>query len=255
MKKIVLSTVAAAALLAVPFAGKADAAELQPNQTKVVYYKVNVSDDSNWCKNLINQYKVYFNWSNVSKNNNVNQQKPQQTEKPVQKEEKPAEQKPVEKPVQKPAEKPAQKPAEKPAQSQEQTSTDQGTVQQLSQFEQQVVDLTNQERAKNGLAALKVDVTLSKMAREKSKDMSSNNYFSHTSPTYGSPFDMMKQWGISYKAAGENIAMGQRTPQEVVNAWMNSEGHRANILSNKYTHIGVGYVENGNYWTQEFIGK
>lgn len=237
IKKIVFSTVAAAALLAVPFAGKADAAELQPNKTKVVYYKVNVSDNSNWCKNLSNQYKVHFNWSN--EHNNVKQQKPQQT---VQKEEKPVQ-------------KPVQQPVEKPAQSQEQTSTGQGTVQQLSQFEQQVVDLTNQERAKNGLAALKVDVNLSKMAREKSRDMSANNYFSHTSPTYGSPFDMMKNWGISYKSAGENIAMGQRTPQEVVNAWMNSEGHRANILSNKYTHIGVGYVENGNYWTQEFIGK
>lgn len=85
--------------------------------------------------------------------------------------------------------------------------------------------------------------------------MAVNNYFSHTSPTYGSPFDMMKKFGISYTAAGENIAKGQRTPQEVVTAWMNSEGHRANILNKNYTHIGVGFEENGYIWTQQFIKK
>jgi uncharacterized protein YkwD len=65
---------------------------------------------------------------------------------------------------------------------------------------------------------------------------------------------MMQSLGMSYRTAGENIAMGQSTPQAVVNAWMNSEGHRANILSTSYTQIGVGYVANGNYWTQWFIG-
>ena len=85
--------------------------------------------------------------------------------------------------------------------------------------------------------------------------MEQNNYFSHASPTYGSPFDMMRDQGVSYKSAGENIAKGQRTPQEVVQAWMNSEGHRRNILSNDYTHIGVGYDPNGHHWTQMFIEK
>ncbi|EBK2060154.1 hypothetical protein AAL85_25555, partial [Salmonella enterica subsp. enterica serovar Typhi] len=80
-----------------------------------------------------------------------------------------------------------------------------------------------------------------------------NNYFSHTSPTYGSPFDMMKKFGIKFGYAGENIAMGQKTPAEVVNAWMNSEGHRANILNANYNLIGVGYY-NG-YWAQEFVGR
>lgn len=128
----------------------------------------------------------------------------------------------------------------------------------LSQFEQKVVDLTNQERAKQGLAPLKIDTTLSKMARDKAQDMRDKNYFSHQSPTYGSPFDMMKKYGITYRAAGENIAAGQKTPEEVVNAWMNSEGHRANILNPNYTAIGVGYVQGGSYgsyWVQEFIGK
>ncbi|MDP5273255.1 CAP domain-containing protein [Chengkuizengella axinellae] len=125
----------------------------------------------------------------------------------------------------------------------------------LSSYEQQVVDLTNAERAKYGLPALKVDDKLSEVARLKSVDMQSRNYFSHTSPSYGSPFDMMRSFGVSYSSAAENIAYGQKTPQEVVNAWMNSSGHRKNILSTSYTHIGVGYVEQGNFWTQMFIGK
>lgn len=125
----------------------------------------------------------------------------------------------------------------------------------VSAYEKEVVELTNTERAKQGLPALTLDTELSKVARVKSEDMSKNNYFDHTSPTYGSPFDMMKQFGVSYKAAGENIAKGQTTPEQVVKAWMNSEGHRANILSSKFTHIGVGYVADGNYWTQQFIGK
>lgn len=126
---------------------------------------------------------------------------------------------------------------------------------QLSQFEQEVFELTNAERTKNGLQPLQVDNELSKVAREKSRDMAANNYFDHQSPVYGSPFDMMKSYGINYRTAGENIAKGQRTPQEVVQAWMNSPGHRANILSADFTHIGVGYVEQGNHWTQQFIGK
>ena len=83
--------------------------------------------------------------------------------------------------------------------------------------------------------------------------MKDNNYFSHKSPTYGSPFEMIKNFGISYKSAGENIAKGQASPQAVVNAWMNSSGHRANILNSTYTKIGVGYVAEGKYWTQMFI--
>ena len=85
--------------------------------------------------------------------------------------------------------------------------------------------------------------------------MKDNNYFSHTSPTYGSPFQMMKSFGISYKTAGENIAKGYKTPGAVVNGWMNSSGHRANILNSSFTRIGVGYVSNGHYWTQMFISK
>ena len=124
-----------------------------------------------------------------------------------------------------------------------------------SQAVQQVIDLTNAERRKNGLPALTADAKLNSVAQTKSTDMQKNNYFSHTSPTYGSPFDMMRDQGVSYKSAGENIAQGQRTPQEVVQAWMNSEGHRRNILNSNYNHIGVGLDQNGYHWTQMFIEK
>ncbi len=127
-----------------------------------------------------------------------------------------------------------------------------------SQFEQKVVDLVNQERAKFGLSPLAYDGGLSQVARLKSEDMRDKKYFSHTSPTYGSPFEMMKQFGISYRTAGENIAAGQTTPEQVVKAWMDSSGHRANILNSQYTQIGVGYAKGGSYghyWTQMFIGK
>jgi uncharacterized YkwD family protein/spore coat assembly protein SafA len=129
---------------------------------------------------------------------------------------------------------------------------------EIKNIEHQVIQLTNQERAKYGLSALKPHWELSRVARYKSNDMRDKNYFSHTSPTYGSPFTMIKNFGISYRAAGENIAMGQTSAQAVVQAWMNSEGHRKNILSQNYTHIGVGYAKGGSgryYWTQMFISQ
>ena len=122
-------------------------------------------------------------------------------------------------------------------------------------YEKEVVRLVNEIRAQNGLRELTYDWELSRVARYKSQDMKDNKYFSHTSPVYGTPFQMMKNFGITYRSAGENIAKGQRTPEAVVNAWMNSSGHRANILNSSYTRIGVGYVANGNIWTQMFIGK
>lgn len=132
------------------------------------------------------------------------------------------------------------------------------TIGATKSIESQVIQLTNQERAKNGLKPLAADWQLSRVARYKSADMRDKNYFSHTSPTYGSPFTMMKNFGINYRSAGENIAAGQRTPSEVVQSWMNSPGHRKNILSPTYTHIGVGHATGGNYghyWTQMFIAK
>ena len=128
----------------------------------------------------------------------------------------------------------------------------------IKSIESQVISLTNQERAKNGLKPLTPDWELSRVARYKAMDMRDKNYFSHTSPTYGSPFDMMKNFGITYRSAAENIAAGQTTPASVVQAWMNSSGHRANILSTNSTYIGVGYASGGSqryYWVQMFISK
>ena len=122
-------------------------------------------------------------------------------------------------------------------------------------YEKEVVRLVNEIRAENGLQALTYDWELSRVARYKSQDMKDNKYFSHTSPTYGSPFQMIKNFGITYRSAGENIAKGYATPQAVVNGWMNSSGHRANILNASFNRIGVGYVASGNYWTQMFIQK
>jgi uncharacterized YkwD family protein len=120
-----------------------------------------------------------------------------------------------------------------------------------SGFEEQVVQLVNQQRAKAGLRPLTHRADVKNVAQKKAEDMINSNYFSHTSPNYGSPFDMLKAFGISYSYAGENIAKGQKTPQEVMNAWMNSSGHRANILKPEYDVIGVGFYHGA--WVQMFI--
>ncbi|MDQ8737080.1 CAP domain-containing protein [Paenibacillus sp. LHD-38] len=122
----------------------------------------------------------------------------------------------------------------------------------VGQFEKQVLQLVNAERSKAGLGALSMDGPLANMAMVKAKDMANNNYFDHNSPTYGSPFDMMKQFGITYNSAGENIAKGQPTAERVMSDWMNSPGHRANILNSSFNKIGVAHY-NGS-WVQEFIG-
>lgn len=129
-------------------------------------------------------------------------------------------------------------------------------INDVKALENEVVRLVNIERAKQGLAPLTNNWELARVARYKSQDMKNKNYFSHTSPTYGSPFQMMQHFGIVYRTAGENIAMGQRTPQEVMTAWMNSPGHRANILNTSFKEIGVGVAKNGTiYWTQQFIAR
>jgi len=119
-------------------------------------------------------------------------------------------------------------------------------------LEREAMELVNEKRSAYGLDALTLSGELSVKARIKSQEMKDLGYFSHTSPTYGSPFDMMKALGIRYYSAGENIAMGYRTAEAVVNAWMNSTSHRENILSTRYTSMGIGYAD--GYWTQWFIG-
>lgn len=125
-------------------------------------------------------------------------------------------------------------------------------------LENEVLRLVNQERAKQGLKALTLDTKLLSLAEMKAQDMADKGYFDHTSPTYGTPFEMLQKYGVRYRSAGENIAAGQKTAQEVMQSWMNSSGHRANILNAGYTKIGIGYKSGGKYrtyWTQLFIGE
>lgn len=144
-----------------------------------------------------------------------------------------------------------------PQQAEQQTQQNEAPQnnQNGNEFITKVIELTNAERQQQGLPALEAYPELNNVANEKARDMNAKGYFSHTSPTYGSPFDMMRDFGISYQTAGENIAQGQSTPEEVVEAWMNSEGHRANILSTDFSHIGVGYEQAGHQWVQMFIRK
>lgn len=164
-------------------------------------------------------------------------EQPEQPEQPIE-EEKPVEEKPEEPKEEQPEEKPVE------------NETPSG----VSREEQEVLRLVNIERQKAGLQPFKLSAELSHVARDKSKDMAHNNYFSHQSPTHGSPFDMMKAYGINYRTAGENIAKGYNSPESVVNGWMNSPGHRANILNSSFNTLGVGYYNyNGTaYWTQMF---
>lgn len=122
-------------------------------------------------------------------------------------------------------------------------------------YENQVITLVNKERSNRGLQTLKKNATLAYVARLKSTEMAAKNYFSHTSPSFGSTFTLMQHYGLKFIAAGENIAEGQHTPQEVMIAWMKSPGHRANILGRVYNQIGVGMAKSSRgvlYWTQEF---
>ena len=125
----------------------------------------------------------------------------------------------------------------------------------LAGYVSRVLELVNEERAKEGLGPLKLDEDLCAVAQMHCEDMVKRDFFDHINPDGKSPFDRMKDYGISYMAAGENIACGQRSPEEVVDSWMNSPGHRANILSKAFGKIGIGYAEGGTYgtyWAQCF---
>ncbi|GAA0453326.1 CAP domain-containing protein [Alkalibacillus silvisoli] len=142
-----------------------------------------------------------------------------------------------------------------PGQQDQDQTTDVETDQSVIE---EVVRLTNEQREEHGLNPVELDNELTDVAQRKSVDMADNNYFSHNSPTYGSPFDMLDHYDVSYTGASENIAAGQHSADEAVNNWMNSEGHRENILNDQWTHIGVGYEDSGQmspYWTQMFIVK
>ncbi|PES35959.1 hypothetical protein COJ70_09695 [Priestia megaterium] len=232
-KRFRIATVAGAVSLGLLTAGQANAAAPDCNTPKQINIK-----DAQAAQNInVDELLKKFNAQGQSAQAAAPQQ---ETQAPEQSEE---------------AKAPEQTQQNTKAQQSENTDKAEQTK-DASQFEQKVVDLVNQEREKQGLKPLTLNKKLSDVARTKSKDMMDKGYFDHNSPTYGSPFDMMKQFGIEYTTAGENIAKGQQSPEDVMNAWMNSDGHRKNILNPDFTEIGVGYVKGDTtYWTQQFIGK
>ncbi|TYP46576.1 CAP domain-containing protein [Thermosediminibacter litoriperuensis] len=159
----------------------------------------------------------------------------------------------IPKPGQAPS-KPAPQPTPQPVPGDEKPTTP--PVKGLTADEQEMLNLVNAERKKAGLKPLEIDMRLVDLSRKKSKDMIENNYFGHTSPTYGTPFQALKAAGVSYRYAGENIA-GAPTVKRAHEGLMNSPGHRANILNPNYNRIGIGIVDGGPYgkmFTQTFIG-
>lgn len=246
-KRFRIATVAGAVSLGLLTAGQANAAAPDCNTPKQINIK-----DAQAAQNInVDELLKKFNAQGQSAQAAAPQQ---ETQAPEQAEAAPQEQ----------AQAPEQsEEAKAPEQTQQNTKAQQSEntdkaeqTKDASQFEQKVVDLVNQEREKQGLKPLTLNKKLSDVARTKSKDMMDKGYFDHNSPTYGSPFDMMKQFGIEYTTAGENIAKGQQSPEDVMNAWMNSDGHRKNILNPDFTEIGVGYVKGDTtYWTQQFIDR
>lgn len=115
---------------------------------------------------------------------------------------------------------------------------------EINQMRKEIFDLTNKERMKVGLSLFKEEELFSEVAQIKSKDMSDSDYYGHISPTYGATFNIMESMGINYRYAAENIGKGQTSAIEVVAEWMESEGHRENILSEEFEYLGVGIAEN-----------
>jgi uncharacterized protein YkwD len=127
----------------------------------------------------------------------------------------------------------------------------------LERTAREVIELTNAERVRAGLPPLGADLPLTTAAQAHSADMVARDFYAHTSPDGSRPWDRAAAAGCARRTIGENIACGQRSPAEVVRGWMNSPGHRANILGRDFTHIGIGLVgggRTGTYWTQLFGG-
>ena len=226
---------------------------LNENCSDIVTMGANNLFDSFKCLDGCENYKdcldkLIFDKFGVNCNN---EDKPQ-----IQPDEKPdiqPEEKPEQKPDIRPEEKPEQRPDIQPEEKPEQKPDNDTTVGiENAEYVNRVISLVNQERAKVGLSALKADSSLNKVALVRAKETVKS--FSHTRPNGTSCFTALDEYGVKYSGAGENIAYGQSSPEQVVNAWMNSEGHRANILNANFTKIGVGCHKNGStlYWAQMF---
>lgn len=220
--------------------------------TQRIYYVYKTADQS------VGYYKVfidrYFGWNPPSDGQPQEPQQPQQPQQPEEPLQPTEPHQPPAQPDPKPEEpkQPTPKPEEPKQPVPKLEEPQQPGAHQLTADEQKLINLINSERIKAGLKPLAIDYNLSRVARIKSEDMRANNYFSHTSPTYGSPFQMMKDFGITYRSAAENIARTYSV-ESAHNGFMNSEGHRKNILTPGFTHVGVGI--SGNYYTEMFINK
>ncbi len=248
------------------------------NRNTNTYYNVNRAKNDKTEDLSVSQQKVYYVYPSASQNKGyypvfINRstgydvQKTPVRPEPVEPEPKPEPERPPVRPEPKPDPEPERPPVrpepepepERPPvrpepepQPQPKPEPERPGSHQLTASEQKLIDMINNERIKAGLNALEIDRELSKVARLKSEDMDKNNYFSHTSPTYGSPFTMIKDFGITYRNAGENIAKTYSV-ERAHEGFMNSEGHRRNILTPGFTHIGVGI--SGYYYTEMFITK
>ncbi|MFC0560877.1 CAP domain-containing protein [Halalkalibacter alkalisediminis] len=215
MKKLIVTACLATALIATNFSGQVDASE------QVQVKTIHVNDFShqslqNWYKEIYESYVRQYKQQEQDQNK-VEQDKSIDEVQP-----------------------------EANNESEVTNPSTEDVQQELTQDEQQLVDLVNQERIQRGLSPLQVNEQLTEVARVKAQDMIDQQYFSHHSPTYGSPFDMLTQFGVSYRTAGENLA-GNHTVEAAHQALMNSEGHRANILNGEYGEVGIGIIEGGPY--------
>jgi uncharacterized YkwD family protein len=224
MKKLVLASLISASLLGVNF----NSAEASTFDSEIAVKQVSEVKTFTSLGELQDFLDRYFNGEVTFKSPEQNQSQPEENQQ---------EQEPSE---------PAQNNSNQESNPAPNNETEAKAKAGLSAQEQQMVNLVNEERQRQGLAPLEVDMELTEVARVKAKDMIDNNYFSHQSPTYGSPFDMMKQFGISYRTAGENLA-GNSSVEGAHTGLMNSDGHRANILNENFTNVGIGIVDGGPY--------
>ena len=252
------------------------------NSSNLLQSKLNSIKNNCTVSNLYcwedNTFKFNCNINSNCNDNNSGSTTTPDTEKPESKPETKPEEKPDTTPETKPEEKPdttpettpeekpdttpdnnngntgndTQKPDDNTTKPENGGNNSQGSV-SLSAFEQEVLDLVNKERAAYGLSALQADSKVQEAAEIRANEILKS--FSHTRPDGRAFSTALNEAGATYSGAGENIAKGQRTPEEVVNAWMNSAGHRANILNSKYKYLGVGCVKSGSSsyaWTQIF---
>ncbi len=252
IKKLVLPTVMATLLVSIPVTSNAYTRYSNTNNsTKTAYSNTVTIRYNNGSYSVIkdssqSKYKYYFiqkdDYFKPESDNNESIETPENNESTENNNENTENVQP----------KPEPKPTPEEDQNVDNEQPTSNANHSLSAAEIKMVELVNKERQAAGLQALQIDVDLAYVARVKSQDMNDNNYFSHQSPTYGSPFEMMKEFGITYRGAAENIAKNHSV-EAAHNSLMRSSGHKANIMNSNYTHIGIGIV-NG-YYTQMFISK